>query len=188
MIGGLILAAGEGRRFGGRKQLAALHGRPLLQHSIDAMRAVPALDPVVVVLGADAERIAARIDLDGVETVVCEDWVEGIAASLRAGIAALAEADAVVVTLGDQPLISPQVIAAVLDRLDHPAPAARATYGGDPGHPVLIKRRLYAAVGELRGDSGARDLLETAGVAAVECGQLCSSHDVDTPRDLKAIA
>ena len=62
MIGGVVLAAGGASRFGSPKQLAELDGRPLLQHAVDAMLAVPAIDPVVVVLGAEAERVRAAVD------------------------------------------------------------------------------------------------------------------------------
>jgi molybdenum cofactor cytidylyltransferase len=187
LIGGVVLAAGEGRRFGDRKQLAELDGRPLLEHAIGAMLAVPALERVVVVLGAGAEEIAGRVELGRAEVVVCEGWDEGIAASLRAGVDALADAQAVVVTLGDQPLVTPQAIAAVLDEFNAPAPAARATYGGRPGHPVLIKRELFDGVRRLRGDAGARDFLVATGVREVECGRLSRPDDVDTREDLRAV-
>jgi molybdenum cofactor cytidylyltransferase len=187
VIGGLVLAAGRGSRFGGPKQVAELRGRPLIEHAIEAMAAVPAIDRIVVVLGAGAEVVRARSDLSGTQVVVATDWEEGIAASLRAGIEALADADAVVITLADQPLITPEVIAAVLDRIDSPAPSARATYAGRPGHPVLVKRELFGDLGALEGDSGARGLLELAGVARVECGHLASDQDVDTRAALDAI-
>ena len=80
---------GEGRRFGGTKQLAELEGRPLLTYAVEAMLAVPALVPMVVVLGHDADAIRERVDFIGADTVVCTDWREGQAASLRCGIAAL---------------------------------------------------------------------------------------------------
>ncbi len=187
MIGGLVLAAGAGSRFGGPKQLAELDGRPLIDHALAAMFAVPAIERIVVVLGAEAERVRAGADLDGLEVVLAPGWDEGVAASLRAGIAALAEADAVLITLADQPLITPQVIAAILDQLDRAEPSARATYDGAPGHPVLIKRELYAEVAQLRGDTGARGLLERRGVFTLEVGHLCRADDVDTPEDLEAI-
>ena len=87
-VGGLVLAAGEGSRFGGTKQLAPLGGRPLLEH---ALASVAVLDPRVVVLGHEAQAILAAVDLRGVEAVVCEDWREGQAASLRCGLLALGD-------------------------------------------------------------------------------------------------
>jgi len=187
MIAGVVLAGGGSTRFGSPKQLAQLDGRPLLEHALGAVRSVPAIERIIVVLGAEAELISDAIDFEGCEVVVAEDWDEGISASLRAGVAALPDADAVVVTLADQPLITPQVIAAVLEHADRRAPAARATFGGAPGHPVLIKRELFADVMQLRGDSGARELLELSGVATIECGNLASADDVDTTQDLQRI-
>jgi molybdenum cofactor cytidylyltransferase len=187
LIAGVVLAAGDGSRFGGPKQLADLHGRALVEHALDALAAVAAVERIVVVLGARAEQIRTGADLSGTEIVVAPNWESGISASLQAGIAAVDTAEAALVTLADQPMITPQVIAAVIDRIDGPAPAARATYDGRPGHPVLIKRELFAEVLELEGDAGAGDLLELAGVAKVECGRLASDHDVDTRDDLLAI-
>jgi len=186
MIGGLVLAAGAGRRFGGRKLIAELDGRPLLDHAIEAMLAVPAVERVVVVLGADADEVAAAADLEGTEAVVCDHWREGMAASLRAGVAALDDASAAVVILGDQPFVTPQVIAAIVDHVAAPEAATRATYDGRPGHPVLIKRLLFEAVASLRGDTGARELLAAAGARELECGQLCRPDDIDTLADLES--
>lgn len=182
MIVGLILAAGGGTRFGSDpKLLAELSGRPLLEHAIRAQCAVPALERVVVVLGAHAERVLERVDFLDAEPVVCRDWAEGQAASLRCGVAELERASKLVVTLGDEPLITPQVIARFVDER---APA-RATYHGHPGHPVSLGRRQLAAIGQLTGDIGARALL--GGARRIECATLCSGRDVDTPEDLEAI-
>ena len=186
MIGGLVLAAGGGSRFGGGKLAAELDGRPLLDHATDAMRAAPAIGRLAVVLGAGAEELRRVADLAGAEVVVCEGWDEGIAASLRAGFEALGDCDAIVLTLGDQPFVTPEAIELVAAEAGGPAPAARAVYDGRPGHPVLIRRELYPRIAELRGDAGARDLLAAAGAREIECAQLCPADDVDTPGDLEA--
>jgi molybdenum cofactor cytidylyltransferase len=183
-IGGIVLAAGEGRRFAGTKQLAELCGRPLLSHAVSAMLGVPAIRPVVVVLGHDAEEIRARVDLGDAEPVVCPEWGEGQAASLRAGIAAVGDVDAAVVTLGDQPFITPQVIAGVLDYDDRRHDAVRATYDGRPGHPVLLTRRLLDRADELEGDVGFRRLLDGWRVRRFEAGQLADPTDIDTREEL----
>ena len=185
-IGGIVLAAGEGKRFGGPKQVAVLDGRPLLEHAVRAMLAVPALDPVVVVLGAHAGAVREQVDLSGVDVVVCDRWADGQSASLQAGVAALGEVEAAVVTLGDQPFISSEVIAGVLDHRGRHL-AVRATYDGAPGHPVLLERRLLDHVGELRGDAGARDLLSGDPVREWECGRLCDPTDIDTPQRLQDV-
>ena len=183
-IGGIVLAAGGGSRFGGTKQLAELRGRPLLSYAVEAMLAVPAVWPVVVVLGHDAQAIVERVELHDANVVVCDAWSEGQSASLRAGIEALGDVDAAVVTLGDQPFITPQVIAGALDFDEHYHDAVRATYGGAPGHPVVLTRRLLARAGELRGDVGFRDLLTGQRVRRFEAGHLCDPTDVDTQEEL----
>ena len=183
MIAGIVLAAGAGTRFGGRKQLAELDGRPLLEHALEAMAAAP-VGRCAVVLGAEAEDIRSRVRLHGATPVVCADWEEGQAASLRAGLAAVRDSAAVVVTLGDQPWIDASAIAAVIAARADDVDAVRATYGGTPGHPVLIERDLYPAVRKLRGDTGARDILRDARVRDVPCDGLGDPRDIDTPADL----
>lgn len=185
MVAGLILAAGDGSRFGaGRsKLLADLNGRPLLEWAIRAQCEVPALGRIVVVLGARADEVRAALDFDRAEPVVCAEWADGQSASLRCGLAALGEGvDRVVVTLGDTPLPSRVV------RLFTDQPArARAVYHGRPGHPVVLGRKeISAALAGITGDQGARALLE--GGPRLEVGHLCSGRDVDTPQDLEAIS
>ena len=185
-IGGVVLAAGEGKRFGGCKQVARLDGRPLLEHAVRAMLAVPAISPVVVVLGAHADAVKTEVDLGGADVVVCEDWADGQSASLKAGVAALGEVEAAVITLGDQPFITPEVIAGILDQRGRHL-AVRATYDSRPGHPVLLERRLLDHVAELEGDIGARRLLVGPHVWPWECGRLCDPTDIDTPERLQEV-
>jgi CTP:molybdopterin cytidylyltransferase MocA len=179
-IGGLILAAGEGRRFGGTKQLAELDGRPLLEHVLEAMTGVT---PRVVVLGHAAAKIRRGVNMHGASVVECLDWEEGQAASLRAGLAALGHCDAVLVVLGDQPGITAEAVAAIMAAAGD-EDAVRAVYDGAPGHPVLLRRPLLDRAGELRGDTGFRDLLESASVREVEIGGLADPADIDTREEL----
>ena len=179
---GLILAAGEGVRFGEEpKLLAELEGRPVLEHAVRSQCAVTGLERVVVVLGANAAGIMARVDFVCAEPVICEDWREGIAASLRRGVEELDGAERVVVTLGDQPLVTPAVIARFLGA----PPGTRATYDGRPGHPVVLGPEHLRSISGLHGDSGARELLADA--LAIECAKICCGRDIDTPDDLEAL-
>jgi CTP:molybdopterin cytidylyltransferase MocA len=182
MVAGLILAAGDGSRFGtAPKQLAMLGDRPLLQHALDAHLAVTELERVVVVLGASARDILAGLRMGRAEAVVCPEWASGQSASLRAGARALAGAERVVCTLGDQPLIGSDLIA----RFAAEAPGTRAAYHGRPGHPVVLGPGQLAAIERVTGDEGARSLLADARL--VECAGLGSDRDVDTAGDLDAI-
>jgi len=178
--GGLILAAGAGSRYGSTpKLLAELDDRPLLEHAIVAQCAVPALARVVVVLGAHAQPILDAVDFMRSEPVVCSNWRNGLSASLRCGAGALADAERVIVTLGDEPLITPELIARFLDA----PPGTRATYGGQPGHPVVLGPQQLRALSGLRGDRGGQKLLH--GGMTIECGRWGLGTDVDTPDDLE---
>jgi molybdenum cofactor cytidylyltransferase len=185
LICGLILAAGAGTRFGEKpKQLAELEGRPLLDHAIAAQCAVRELERIAVVLGARAEQIVAKVDFIRAEHVICERWEDGQAASLRRGIEFLtadAHVTKVIVTLGDQPRMTSELIA----RFVGEPPATRALYDGRPGHPVVLGPVQMRLIGNLHGDRGARGLLQ--GGKTIECGQLRSARDVDTPEDLEAV-
>lgn len=186
MICGLVLAAGAGTRFGERsKLLADLDGRPLLEHAVAAQCAVGELERVAVVLGAASEEVLERVDFMRAETVVCLRWSEGQAYSLRCGIEHLTsrapDVTRVIVTLGDQPRVSPALIA----RFVGESPGTRAVYGGVPGHPVVLGPVQLRAIARLRGDQGARELLR--GGNRIECGDSSAVRDVDTPEDLEAI-
>jgi molybdenum cofactor cytidylyltransferase len=179
-VGCVVLAAGEARRFGGRKQLALVGGRPMLAHAVEL--AAP-WDPVVV-LGAHAEEIRPVVG-PSARVVVAEDWAEGQAASLRAGLRAVGDVDWLLVLLGDMPFVTRAAVEGVLATRSPDVDAVRAVYDGRPGHPVLLGRRVLAAVPALRGDTGARDLLASARVRAFEAGQLSSPTDIDTPDQLE---
>ena len=185
MICGLILAAGAGTRFGERsKLLADLDGRPLLEHAVAAQCAVEELERVVVVLGACASEVLEQVNFMRAETVVCSRWSEGQAYSLRCGVehlSAAGQVSRVIVTLGDQPRVSPALIARFVDE----PPGTRAVYGGVPGHPVVLGPVQLRAIVGLRGDQGARELLERGN--RIECGDSSAVRDVDTPEDLEAI-
>lgn len=180
-----MLAAGAATRFGAPKQLADLDGMPLLEHVLRTMTAAP-VGRVVVVLGAGADEVAMAVDLHGAEPVVCARWEEGQSASLACGLAELAGCEAVVVTLGDQPRVSPDAIRRVISARNGAA-AVRATYNGTPGHPVLLERELFAQLRNVSGDKGARNLLLSVNVLDVPCDDLGGGEDVDTPAELDAL-
>ena len=190
MIAGLVLAAGAGKRFGATKQLADLDGSPLLEHGLVAMSQA-GLDRLIVVLGSRADDVLAGVDLHGAEPLVCERWGEGQAASLACGLSSLEEScsedlEAVVVALGDQPGLAPGAVHRVLAARGD-KPAVRATYGGEPGHPVVLEHALFVKLRDATGDAGARGVLRRAGSTEVPCDDLGGGADVDTPAELAAL-
>jgi molybdenum cofactor cytidylyltransferase len=186
VIGGIVLAAGAGTRFGGAKQLAEFEGRPLLEHAVRAMTE-SSVDKVVVVLGAGADDVAGAVNLHGAEAVACARWEEGQAASLACGLAELEACEAVVVTLGDQPRLSPDAIRRVIAERGQGAAAVRATYHGEPGHPVLLEHELFDRLRDVTGDHGVRNLLLSVPTREVPCEDLGGGEDVDTPAQLDAL-
>ncbi len=188
----VILAAGAGTRFGGGKLLADLGGRPILGRVLDAVHAA-GLARVVLVLGHGAESIEAAIPAAGESRVRNPDPDAGLSSSLRVGFAALDVArdlDAVFVVLGDQPLVDPAVLRALLATetragVDFVVPGY---VGGGGANPVLVLRSGFGAVASATGDRGLGPLLAAAPdrIATVELGG--SNPDVDTPADLAELA
>ena len=180
---GLLLAAGAGTRFGGPKALVGFRGRTLVERGVDLLRAA-GCEPVVVVVGAEAERVAALVP----GTVVAPQWQTGMGASLRTGLASLpATVDSVVVALADQPLVT---VEAVHRLLAAGGPAAVATYGGKSRNPVVLARSTWEGVAELAvGDTGARPWLRAHPelVTEVPCDDVASPFDIDTPADLATL-
>ncbi len=180
-VAGLVLAAGGGRRFGRPKALVRWRGRTLAEHAV-ALLAAGGCAPVAIVLGAGAAEVPP---LPGVRTVHNPDWATGMGSSLRAGLAALpAEADAVVVTLVDTPLLGPEAVRRLVRAGGE---AAVATYGGEWGHPVLLSRAAAAEVAATAtGDRGARGWLvaNPGKVTLVPCDGTGDPRDVDVPADL----
>ena len=182
---GLVLAAGQGRRYGLPKALIAYPRRLLVQHAVDTL-AEAGVDRRMVVLGAQADRVlAAAPDLP--QTVVNPDWPTGLGSSLRVGLQALAgtPAQAVVVLLVDMPGVTP---AAVRRIAGFAAPDALVLggYGDRRGHPVLLGRDHWVPVaGTATGDRGARDYLRAhaATVQVVQVGEVADDFDIDTPED-----
>jgi molybdenum cofactor cytidylyltransferase len=185
-IASIVLAAGAGRRFGGRKQLAQLNGRPLVEHALVGAGAAAA--EVLLVLGAFGEEIENQVDLSGVTVVHCSGWSAGVGASLRAGLAALRPGlDAALVFLGDVPFPSPAVTGRLLLARSSDRPAVRAVYSGRPGHPVLIEKELFAPLIAALPKRTPASLLREAGVLNIECIDLGEPVDVDEPSQLQAL-
>ncbi|GEL20491.1 nucleotidyltransferase family protein [Pseudonocardia asaccharolytica] len=188
MPAGLLLAAGAGRRMGGPKALIEFEGEPLVRRALRVLGDGGAT-PLVVVLGAAADEVRALLP-PGVLAVEARDWAEGMGASLRAGLDALAALDpvpvAALVHLVDLPRVTPGATARLAEADTGPEALLRAAYEGRPGHPVLIGRRHWAAARAAAvGDAGARGYL--AGhpdLRLVECGDLADPDDVDTPEQL----
>lgn len=177
-VTGLLLAAGAGTRMGRPKALVGTW----LTDTASVLRA-GGCSRVVVVLGAAAELARPLLVDCDVEVVVAEDWADGMGASLRTGLAALAraDADAAVVSLVDLPDVGADVVARLLSDEPGADTLLRAAYDATPGHPVVLGRDHWAGViDSARGDRGARTYLDAHDVRLVECGDLATGRDMDT--------
>jgi len=188
-VAGLLLAAGGGSRFGLAKALVRLDGELLVQRGVRLLRE-GGCEPVVVVLGAQAEQVMALAQLE--DSVLALDWETGMGASLRAGLQALTPrpVDACVVALADQPLVGAAAVVRLVQAHAAGAVAAVATYGGRQRNPVLLARSTWAGVCEAAtGDTGARPWLRAHPELVVElaCDDTGSPFDVDTPDDLATV-
>lgn len=184
-VAAVILAAGESRRFGGRKQLALLDGRTLLEHVIE--RAVAAgLHPVVAVVPVWLSRPAAWADA-GLRWVRNPHPARGLSHSLRLGFAALPSGvEAALILLGDQPTLPVADIAAVLAGRGH-RPIVAAAAHGRPAPPVLVERSHFGIVDEATGDAGLRGLLADHPEWLTLVAVAEHAVDIDTAADLDAL-
>ena len=181
-VAGVLLAAGEGSRFGGPKALVELDGVRLVDRGIWLLQSGGA-SPLVVVTGA------APVSLPpGVISVFNPDWASGMGSSLAAGLGAVPDGSAAaVIALVDQPLVGPAAVDRLIAAFEGGARVAVAAYDGQPRNPVLIAREYWAEVAGLAaGDVGARPFLRAHPdlVTLVECGDTGRPDDVDTPDDL----
>lgn len=188
-VAGLVLAAGAATRFGSPKALATVAGRPMLQHVVDAAAAAP-LDPIIVVLGHAAAAIEAAIDWRHVVRLVNPDPDRGLASSLRLGLEAASAArppvDAVVILLGDQPRVRPDVITRLFElgvTDERPIAVVRYEGGGGP-NPVLLARAAFGRVAELEGDRGLGPLIAARPDLVAIVDMPGTNPDVDSPADL----
>jgi CTP:molybdopterin cytidylyltransferase MocA len=168
--------------------LARLGRRTLLAHAV-AAASTSGLRPVVVVVGYRGAEVAAAA---GTLAMIVEnpDWEEGMASSLRAGLAALLPdptISAVAVALADQPRVGAEAYRRLVAAHRQGAELVVATYGGERGHPVIIGRSHWTEAMKLTGDEGARRLLTAHPVEFVACDDTGAAVDVDTLADLQAL-
>ncbi|HEV2530670.1 nucleotidyltransferase family protein [Phenylobacterium sp.] len=186
----VVLAAGSGSRFGGRKLLAPWGDGVLLDAALAAAFAAPARS-VTVVTGSDAEAmaVAARAYDPRVRVVHAADHAEGMGASLRTAIASLpTDAAGAFVFLGDMPRVPHGVLQPLAEALATGAAAAAPMFEGRRGNPVLLGRELFPELLHVTGDAGARAVLQGLGdrLARVEAPDAGVLFDVDEPGDLPA--
>lgn len=185
----LLLAAGEGNRFGGAKQLADIAGEPMVRRVARMLLETDV--PVLTVTGAYADDVEAVLDDLPLSLARCDEWQLGMGHSLAAGVRTLIhafpQATATLVCLADQPLLDIALLRAMLERHRQAPDRILATVqNGIQGPPALFPRDCFAWMAELSGAQGARAVLQRES-ARVELFQSKEALDVDTAEDLQNV-
>ena len=186
-IAGIVLAGGTSSRMGRNKLIETVRGKPLIARAVDAA-AASRLDPILVVTGHQADKIAAALAGSRAALVHNERFAEGLSSSLRAGLAAVPEdCDGAMILLGDMPDITPALIDRLIAAFASGAICVAAT-GKRRGHPVLWARRFFGELMRVTGDKGARDVMQAHGdqVLEIEAGNDAPLADIDTVEALAA--
>jgi molybdenum cofactor cytidylyltransferase len=185
----VVLAAGMSTRMGANKLLAAIDGKPMVAHVVDALLASQAR-PIVVVVGHEAQAVEDALSGRAISIVHNGDYASGLASSVRCGIQALAAAqvEAAVIALGDMPWVSANLVDTLIDAFtpDAGATICLPTYGRKRGNPVLWSAAHFEELTELSGDVGGKVLIErhAESVRYVEVDDAAVTLDVDTPAAL----
>lgn len=190
MISAIVLAAGESTRMGFPKLLLPIKGKSLLQHVIDnALQSK--VGEVIVVLGAEATKLRREIKQSQVQIIENASYKEGLSTSLKAGLQAVSpQAQAVLILLGDQPLISHDIIDALIDKYEESGSIMVApVYKGKRGNPVLFDSSLIPELSRVTGDKGGREIIEKhpAQLATVDFESTITGTDIDSWEDYREV-
>jgi len=184
----IVLAAGASTRFGSPKQLVRLAGRPLL-HTVVTRAAEVTGNALIVVLGAQAAQLAPLLKHAAGTIVVNQEWREGLAGSIRTGVAHLpAACTGAMLLLADQPAVTADDLKRLAGTWSRqPQCIAAAMYAGIIGVPAIFPRSCFRELGELRGDTGASSLLRRNSDRVVRVPMESAAIDLDTPEDLLSL-
>ena len=187
----VILAGGASSRLGQPKQLLQYHGKTLLEHAVDEAINAKA-DAVVVVLGKNADLFKDEIDQETVLVVVNKDWAEGMASSVRLGLDTLLNSkpyiDAVILMVCDQPHISSLVLNELITTQQKTTKQiVTCNYGETIGPPALFHKKYFRELMEVKGDIGARNIIQQNinDVATILFPE--GKIDIDTKEDYEAL-
>ena len=181
----IVLAAGAATRFGSAKQLVRIGGRPMLHAAVT--RAVEvAGNAVFVVLGARADELAPLLSHSPASIIVNREWREGLGSSIRAGVSRLpAACSGVMLLLADQAAVTTEDLRRLVGTWRRqPGHVAAAFYAATTGVPAIFPRTSFPDLLQLRGDQGARALMQRNPDRLVRVPMPSAALDIDTPEDL----
>jgi molybdenum cofactor cytidylyltransferase len=190
-VAAIILAAGRSSRMGSHKLLLPYKGRPIVNWVLVAACASQT-DPVIIVLGHEAQQVDAALQAERWFLAIHNPWyADGMSTSLRIGLAATPKnADGAIILLGDQPLITPEIIDAMIaESARDPDVIIAASYQGRRGNPVLFPRQYFGELEAITGDEGGRSVLarHPEQVRLVEIDDALAGLDVDTPEEYQTL-
>jgi molybdenum cofactor cytidylyltransferase len=189
-ISGLVLGAGLSQRLGQPKQLLPYRGSTLLGWVVSQAQSAKGLDQIVVVLGRAADQIRQQVDFGSARVVENPEFGDGCASSYRAGIGAVgSKSDAIMIILGDQPGIEPELIDKVAEEWrQSQSEVALCSYRGKLGHPMIFARSLFGQLMALHGDKAAWKLVDANAEMVQEIAiDLPFPDDINTYDDLERL-
>lgn len=174
------------------KQLLPYNGKSLLEHTVDTANDSVA-DPVIVVLGANAELLEKEIDEKKVHIVENKEWKEGMASSVRCGITTLLHiapsADSAIIMVCDQPFVSSSLLNELIAEQKNTAkPIVTSQYAKTIGPPALFHKNIFPELMKLRGDAGARRIIEQRSNDVASVLFKKGDIDIDTEADYKSLS
>ena len=186
-IGAVILAAGSSSRLGEPKQLVTFRDKPLLQKVIDLCAPLN-LSSQVIVLGANSDAIQEGVDPGKFNFVLNEEWSEGIAGSIRKGVAYSLELNPecrhLMILLSDQPFVSTELLQKLLKaHITGTKEITASLYKGDTGVPAIFSKSIFPLLMELKGDQGAKKIMKQFPDKVASVPFEMGYFDVDTPED-----
>lgn len=197
-VPGILLAAGRGRRFyeatGRNKLLVPVEGEPVVRRSMRAMLSAPSVEPVLLVVGYEGERVLEALgalrEHPKLQVVRNERWVEGLSSSLRAALAHLPkDAPGVLVLPGDMPFMTSELVGRVARRFLATGKVCFPVHRGRKGHPTAIPQGLFPELQKLSGDRGALAIVrsrEDAEILELSPEEERTQRDLDTIAEIRA--
>lgn len=190
-VGLILLAAGSSTRLGEPKQNLLYEGQPLLQRAIQTALA-SACEPVLVILGSNAEAFQAGLNDLPVQTVFNPDWPEGMASSIRSGISTLnemsANLDGAIIMVCDQPFVTTDLLNEMVEQKRlHGHGIIACAYQDTLGTPALFDKQFFPELLALQGQDGAKKLLFRHAALVTPLGFPLGTFDIDTPQDYEAL-
>ncbi len=182
----IVLAAGKASRFGEVKQLAHYNGKTLIQHVTEEALAAQ-MHPVIVVTGSNAERVAADITQPSVNVVYNENWQQGMASGIVAGVSFVLSSypglQRIILAVCDQPFVSSQLFQQLIEKSKEGNAIVACAYADTLGTPVLFTQPYFTELLQLKGEEGAKQILKhhRKEVTSVDFPQ--GNIDIDTPED-----